>query len=442
MRQRNKQLVYSDKGKCTQSGKSRLKICGDKCPYQTQLARAESAPRSLFNFSSFLYQKHYAERFVDARKLLIIDEAHNVESQIMNFVEVVIDGSEFNMKLPSYETVEEYIRHFEVIHLAEEIRNKMRDLETQIVEIVGDDETDVTGLDRDEIRQLNDLIRDRDKYETLLGKYLRMKEDSQHVECIADFSARDNKVEIKPLTAEYHAPKILLDSGVVRLFMSATILNPVVFAESIGLDPSETCYVRTPNVFPVENRPVIKDYAGSMKWKNRQATMPKMIKKVDNIMARHAGEKGIIHCQSFKIMESIMDGVNPANRGRLLTQNDFPSKKDMLMEHAQRVDSVIIAPAMHEGLDLHQNSSRYQLIIKVPYPDFTRNKQMKIRMDRDWKYYLWLAALKLVQSYGRSIRSEDDWAKTYILDSDFDRFLQHAERHDMLPDWFIEAIVD
>lgn len=440
MRQRNKRLIYSDKGKCVQSGKGRLKICGNKCPYQNQLALCEESARSLFNFSSFLYQKHYADRFTARRKLLIVDECHNVESQIMSFVEVAIRGSEFDIKLPEFETAEQYIRYFDTMRLRDEIYNRMRDLESRIVAVVGDDETDVTGLSRDEIDDLNDLIHDRDKYKNLLGKYLQLKEDVEHVECIADYDAKENKVEIKPLTAEYHTPKILLNSGEVRLFMSATILNPVVFSESIGLDPSETCYVRTPNIFPVENRPIVRDYAGSMKWKNRRATMPKMVKKVNDIMIEHAGEKGIIHCQSFKIMEAIMDGVNPANRARLLSQNDFKFKKDMLLEHAQRVDSVLIAPAMHEGLDLVGNLSRFQVITKVPYPDFTRNKQMKIRMDRDWAYYLWLTALKITQSVGRSVRSEDDWAKTYILDSDFDRFLQHAERNNMLPDWFTEAI--
>ena len=97
-----------------------------------------------------------------------------------------------------------------------------------------------------------------------------------------------------------------------------------------------------------------------------------------------------------------------------------------------------VAPAMHEGLDLIDDSSRFQIICKVPYPNQNDNPQLKERVDLSWNYYVWLTALKLVQSYGRSVRHDKDWASTYIVDSDFARFAEMAI--DILPDWFLEAI--
>jgi Rad3-related DNA helicase len=44
----------------------------------------------------------------------------------------------------------------------------------------------------------------------------------------------------------------------------------------------------------------------------------------------------------------------------------------------------------------------------------------------------------LVQGYGRSIRSKDDWATTYILDGAFGYFL--SKNRKILPDWFLQAI--
>ena len=44
----------------------------------------------------------------------------------------------------------------------------------------------------------------------------------------------------------------------------------------------------------------------------------------------------------------------------------------------------------------------------------------------DGRWYNWQTALRLVQACGRSIRSKDDWAKTYILDSAFDRFIKKS----------------
>lgn len=46
--------------------------------------------------------------------------------------------------------------------------------------------------------------------------------------------------------------------------------------------------------------------------------------------------------------------------------------------------------------------------------------------------------LRLIQGYGRSIRSKEDWAKTYILDSAFDYFVK--KNRTFLPDWFVSAI--
>jgi hypothetical protein len=46
--------------------------------------------------------------------------------------------------------------------------------------------------------------------------------------------------------------------------------------------------------------------------------------------------------------------------------------------------------------------------------------------------------LRLVQAYGRSIGSKEDWAKTYVLDSAFLPFVK--KNINILPNWFIQAI--
>lgn len=44
----------------------------------------------------------------------------------------------------------------------------------------------------------------------------------------------------------------------------------------------------------------------------------------------------------------------------------------------------------------------------------------------------------MVQACGRSVRSKEDWAKTYVLDSGFRSFVR--ENTDTLPNWFTQAI--
>jgi ATP-dependent DNA helicase DinG len=60
----------------------------------------------------------------------------------------------------------------------------------------------------------------------------------------------------------------------------------------------------------------------------------------------------------------------------------------------------------------------------------------KRKINEQW--YSWQTALRLIQGYGRSIRSKEDWAKTYVLDSAFGYFVE--KNKNILQDWFTQAI--
>jgi ATP-dependent DNA helicase DinG len=89
------------------------------------------------------------------------------------------------------------------------------------------------------------------------------------------------------------------------------------------------------------------------------------------------------------------------------------------------------------GLDLKDDLSRFQIIIKVPYPYLgDRWIDAKRKLSRQW--YIWQTGLRLIQGYGRSVRSKQDWAKTYVLDSAFAPFVR--KNGNIFPDWFTQAI--
>jgi len=80
---------------------------------------------------------------------------------------------------------------------------------------------------------------------------------------------------------------------------------------------------------------------------------------------------------------------------------------------------------------------KWNNITKVPYLSLG-DKWIDEKRKRDEQWYRWQTALKLVQGYGRSIRSKDDWATTYILDGAFGYFV--SKNRNILPDWFLQAI--
>ena len=93
---------------------------------------------------------------------------------------------------------------------------------------------------------------------------------------------------------------------------------------------------------------------------------------------------------------------------------------------------------MTEGVDLKGELSRFQIICKVPYP-YLGDQIIRKRMSKNKKWYPMKTAMSIVQAYGRSVRSSDDTAVTYILDSDWKNF--YSRNKDVFPEGFKECIV-
>ena len=83
--------------------------------------------------------------------------------------------------------------------------------------------------------------------------------------------------------------------------------------------------------------------------------------------------------------------------------------------------TILLSPSMTEGVDLQEESSRFQIVCKVPYP-YLGDKLVKKRMNKWGWWYPLQTAKTIVQSVGRSIRSNEDFAVTYILDENWNYF--------------------
>ena len=85
------------------------------------------------------------------------------------------------------------------------------------------------------------------------------------------------------------------------------------------------------------------------------------------------------------------------------------------------------------------------MIAKLPYA-YLGDKRVKRRSELDENWYKLHTAQKLIQACGRSIRSDTDYATTYILDQAFtgkekdgrDGF--YARAYDFFPEYFREAV--
>lgn len=398
--------------------KGNKNLCASTCGYWRDLGQSLDSQTCIMNFHSFLYQTSVTDRF-GPRDLLIIDEAHNTEPQLMNFISLTVTDKLWRkngVKIPSYDTAEEYADYFHKIKIHEKIEEIVR-----------------LAIYTRDFKRAEEWKKILLQYNIFLnsvtsGDWLPKWENKGHY----------NKVTLKPVFVDKHSQQYLFKYGQKTLIMSATILLPKVMYESLGIKPDEAFAYRMKNRFPTENRPIYFKPSGSMSYKNKQSTFPTLMKDIEIICENYKDKRGIIHTHNFEIAKYILHNGSKKLKKRLYFQEDFINKDEMLQAHSNSENGIIIAPAMHEGLDLKGDLSRFQIICKVPYPSFQDNEQLKIRMQISDNYYNWLTALKLIQSYGRSVRSDTDWADTFILDADF-RFFQRKCKK-ILPTWFKEVI--
>lgn len=415
-------------GECKKQSKSICKECKPSkqfpispCPYWERVGEFINAKHGLMNFKSFLYQTSFSAHFKDYKcDLMVIDECHNTEDQLLSFVSLTI--SDFilmrdEIKLPRFSYIHQYLDWLEEIEFDKKMKNRLK------------------------IATLSENTKEINEYESLLTKYYLMKISVKDNEWVCNYEKKKNfaKVEFKPIFVKQHSHKLIFNKADKVLMMSATIISPEVMIESLDINKDDVEIIRLESRFPKENRPINLFYAGSMSYKNKIETFPKIIEFTSELMDIYSEQKGIIHTHNFEIMNKLLDRLPKKHTSRLLDQRNFCNKTEMIEHHSMTDEpTVIIGPALHEGLDLKDDLSRFQILCKMPFPNFKDDPQLRIRKEKQPKYYDFLVMLKLVQSIGRSVRSETDYADTYILDSDFDMILR--KNRDMMPNHILESL--
>jgi ATP-dependent DNA helicase DinG len=406
------------------------------CHYYHQKWIGAHSSHTVYNYRYFLSDIFYAGT-TQKRNLLVLDEAHQLEYEVGDFKSFTVRKNMLpflKMQMPD-RNIDDIETWFDLC-----IRLKERLLEfTEKAQGIIERSNQKVTLEPYTEKNLIDAL-ELDKTLEALIDDIKANKDNWIVSGIQRDSANQLvKVTLTPLDVSgYFDP--ILDKGSVSLFMSATILSKDHLCKTTGLDPEKVKFVRIEESdFPVKNRPIHMMNVAWLSAKTMNLNMPKIAQAVDNIMSIHRNEKGIIHTTSYSQLQFIRDNIGKENANRLIETASSIDRSEVLKKHyMSKKATVLISPSLHLGVDLKDDLSRFQVIVKVPYPDLT-DKKIAAKKDRDPKWYTWNTVLRLVQAYGRSVRSFDDHATTYILDSSASYLLKNAR--DLVPKWFTEAIV-
>ena len=208
------------------------------------------------------------------------------------------------------------------------------------------------------------------------------------------------------------------------------------------------------NPIPLENRRIeyVKD-SSFLSDNTKEKLLPKMVKQIEYILNEHESEKGIIHVTSWEYQKMILEELNDKFLSRIECvineDEDYDPEissrvkrrkdKDELLEmHSNDEEPVVIlSPSCWFGVDLKDDLSRFQIIFKCPKLVLsTKNNQIKNTLEYGYEWYDIRTVYKLIQGCGRSIRSVDDYATTYLLDANCKPVLEN----NLVRPWFVNSI--
>lgn len=409
------------------------KSCVMNCPYKKDKEKFIDGKYGVTNFPYLITESNLSGG-IKPKELLVIDEAHNVESELSKFIEISVSsrfakqffkaGFDFpKTKAKTYQWISEVYLPLvkKRLKMMEDRLEKFKITEKAIAEF-----TKISGqmdLMRSHVSKLSHFVEKYDA-ETWLYEFESSPRDG-----------KGSRFYFKPIDVSSYAESLLFRLGSKVLLMSATILNHDAFRESLGISPENSSCIRVSSPFPTENRPIIYAPVGYMSKAHIDKTLPNLIEAIKSIIQEHKGEKGIIHTHSYYIANRIKNSI----RSSRLLIHDSNTRDKILDKHTKsKSPTVLISPSMTEGVDLKGEISRFQIVCKVPYP-FLGDKLVRKRMNR-WEWWYPLQTAKtVVQSVGRSVRSKDDHAVTYILDSNWSGF--YAKNKSYFPEDFRKCII-
>ncbi|MHA2039459.1 MAG: helicase C-terminal domain-containing protein [Promethearchaeota archaeon] len=422
-------------GNTCQETRSLVKATGGgicfQCPYQIEKTEFMESKESITNYPFFLTSVNFAKTLKN-REVIVIDEAHNIETELSKFVEINVSekfSKTLGIKFPEKETAFQAIKWIrEVYHPKAKSHLKFIKKKLETDKNLQKKVKELKNLS-DQIERLNMHV---EKIEGFVNEY---DADNWVFNLVPAEGYSLRKFNFKPISIAKYADSLLFSKADHVILLSATIINGEAFCETLGIDKNDYAFLSIPSPFPKENRPVLSLRTGRMSQNYIDKSLPDVVKTIKAILEEHKDEKGIIHTHTYKIANYIKKNI----RNKRLLIHGSNDREDMLEYHLKSKEpTVLLSPSMTEGVDLNGDLSRFQIICKVPYP-YLGDKLTRKRMNKwSWWYPMQTAKI-IIQSVGRSIRDENDSAITYILDEDWEFFLRKNKK--MLPASFLETLI-
>lgn len=413
-----------------------------QCPYARAKTAALAGPIFCTNTWYFATLRHWHAEQLRRRRLLVIDEAHNLEAHLVNVYTVQFTAAEmkdwFGAPLPHLASADDY-RDILGGH-ADRLREDLRAVVDELDALRPPDVEADVFLQMPPSREELALLERRDALEAA-GTRLRFFVDDTETEWVVRYPTDLGATfELVPLSVTGYTRDLLTGSAELVVLSSAYLGPAAALADSLGLAAGGVRRFTSPSPFPLDQRPIVYRPVAALSRARQAEQEPSLFAEVAGILDLHPRDKGLVHVASYAVARRLLaelGRVAPAAARRLIFVESSETKTRALERHRTSPSpTVLLSPSLREGVDLPDDFLRFQIVTKMPYGDLG-DPWTAARCGRDPRWYALETAKALVQAYGRSCRHTEDFGVTYILDAQFVRFLQHYRP--LLPEWFLDA---
>lgn len=408
------------------------------CDFINAKKRRNSVRHLTTNYSYYFIDRMYTGKF-EERALVIWDEAHLINDLFSNhnsiyFSEIILQKILKNIAdtLPVVKVeISKLIKAIQRDCIAGAINESnymtyLKSLSQVYMYVIEEAEKEKEKhLKKKQFGKASVLNRFSKAYEGRNCKIADLiKYDYPHV---FEYKSEGQEVSVKPIFIGKMFD--LLQCAEHNLLMSATISRN--FAErTLQLDKEKTHFIKLAPSFPKENKQFVFYKCKPLNYSSLKN--PEIIdalkSNIKEIVEHHVakGDRGIILTPSFKLTQEIVEQLKKISGYKLFDHRQGEKLVDVMSAFKTfKGTSILISPSMFEGIDLPENLSRFQILVKAPFPSLG-DKRMKHILDYYPDLYEEAAIMKCVQGAGRSVRSKDDFAVTYALDTNLKRIWSSA----------------
>jgi len=412
----------------------------ESCPYWIQKVKALRSHTALMSFAYFILEgRTETDYSFRRRELLVMDESHSIDRHVINHISLTV--SPWRIPFELYEKVYKLIGNVNSITDAISLVSMVKELAEGYIESLTV-QTTLTGEELS-LTQANNINRLQD-FISSADMFLTSVERTEWVWSVGWSSYRGKqypKLIVQPLYARTFMEDMIWSRAKYYIVSSATLLNVSVFIKETGLDKvlkgDEILHISVPSTFPPENRPIIDRTNGKLTYKLRNKNFLPAVRILERILDQEEGKNVAVHCHSYDIAIGIENMISPKYKNRLVTHTS-ENREEALKTWMNSRGKVFLCVAFTEGQDWVGEICEAQVLFKVPFLDI-KDKRVARRLEKhEWNWYYNEALKTSIQAYGRAVRTPEDKARFYVIDSSFVDLIRRCKKD--IPRWVKEAL--